>query len=135
MTSAAVRARVLQSATVLTVRRVSGGRLARAYRTVPTDTTDSLWTNSDSVRCTHAVPSSLLSSVLYLLHLRKRKFQNYRNFVTRIACTLISCYCAFSALTLLVGRQEGHPACKKQSGGVLAWLSVWSKVQTCIWPS
>ena len=30
---------------------------------------------------------------------------------------------AFSALTLLVGRQEGHPACKKQSGGVLAWLS------------
>jgi len=39
---------------------------------------------------------------------------------------------AFSALTLLVGRQEGHPACKKRSGGVLAWLSVWSKVQTCI---
>jgi len=31
---------------------------------------------------------------------------------------------AFSALTLLVGRQEGHPACKKLSGGVLAWLSV-----------
>jgi len=40
-----------------------------------------------------------------------------------------------SALTLLVGRQEGHPACKKLSGGVLAWLSVWCKVQTCIWPS
>jgi len=30
----------------------------------------------------------------------------------------------FSALTLLVGQQEGHPACKKLSGGVLAWLSV-----------
>jgi len=42
---------------------------------------------------------------------------------------------AFSALTLLVGWQEGHPAYKKQSGGVLAWLSVWSEVQTCIWPS
>jgi len=27
---------------------------------------------------------------------------------------------AFSALMLLVGRQEGHPACKKMSGGVLA---------------
>ena len=40
-----------------------------------------------------------------------------------------------SALTLLVGRQEGHPAFKKLSGGVLAWLSVWSEVQTCIWPS
>jgi len=26
---------------------------------------------------------------------------------------------AFSALTLLVGRQEGHPACKKLSGGVI----------------
>ena len=41
----------------------------------------------------------------------------------------------FSALTLLVGWQEGHPACKKPSGGVLAWLSVWSEVQTCMWPS
>ena len=40
----------------------------------------------------------------------------------------------FSALTLLVGRQKGHPACKKLSGGVLAWLPVWSEVQTSIWP-
>ena len=39
---------------------------------------------------------------------------------------------AFSALTLLVEPQEGHPACTKLSGGVLAWLSVWSEVQTCI---
>ena len=44
-------------------------------------------------------------------------------------------YSAFSALTLLVGRQEGHPACKKLSGEVLVWLSVWNKVQTCIWSS
>jgi len=42
---------------------------------------------------------------------------------------------AFSALMLLVGRQEGHLTCKKLSGGVLVWLSVWSEVQTCIWPS
>ena len=42
---------------------------------------------------------------------------------------------AFSALTLLVWQQEGHPACKQLSGGLLAWLSVWSEVQTCIWPS
>jgi len=42
---------------------------------------------------------------------------------------------AFNALMLLVGLQEGHPACKKLSGGVLVWLSVWSEVQTCIWPS
>jgi len=39
---------------------------------------------------------------------------------------------AFSALTLLVRQQKGHPACKKLSGEVLAWLSVWSEVQTCI---
>jgi len=37
---------------------------------------------------------------------------------------------AFSALTLLVGQQEGHPAGKKLSGGVLAWLSVCSEVHT-----
>ena len=42
---------------------------------------------------------------------------------------------AFSALTLLVGWQEEQPACKKLSGGVLTWLSVWSEVQTCIRPS
>jgi len=47
-------------------------------------------------------------------------------------CSQIS---AFSALTLLVGRQEWHPVCKKLSGRVLAWLSVCSDVQTCIWPS
>jgi len=35
---------------------------------------------------------------------------------------IVSTYFAFSALTLLVGRQEGHPACKKLwSGVVLAW--------------
>jgi len=45
------------------------------------------------------------------------------------------CMTAFSALTLLVGRQEGHPACKKLSSGVLAWLYVWSEVQNCLWPS
>jgi len=39
---------------------------------------------------------------------------------------------AFSALTLLVGQQEGHPACKKLSGGVLAWLSFWSEAHTCV---
>jgi len=55
----------------------------------------------------------------------------------RTTCSLVysPCYCAFSALTLLVGRQEGHPASKKLSGGLLALLSVWSEVQTCIWPS
>jgi len=49
---------------------------------------------------------------------------------------LILCFHAFSALTLLVGRQEGHPACKKLSSEAQAWLSVWIEVQmTCIWLS
>ena len=41
----------------------------------------------------------------------------------------------FYVSTLLVGQQEGRPACKRLSGGVLAWLSVGCEVQTCIWPS
>ena len=58
---------------------------------------------------------------------------NWRSIV--IGHTKLTTHFAFSALTLLVGRQEGHPACKKLSGGVLALLSVWSEVQTCICPS
>jgi len=57
-----------------------------------------------------------------------------RNYVTVTLCiryisfiSITITITAFSALTLLVGRQEGHPACKKLSGGMLALLSVWSK--------
>jgi len=47
----------------------------------------------------------------------------------------ISCYylvSTFSALTLLVGWQEGHLACKKQwwGAGVVVYLK-----QACIWPT
>ena len=38
-------------------------------------------------------------------------------------CSLCMFIGSFSALTLLVGRQEGHPACKKLSGGVLVGLT------------
>ena len=54
-------------------------------------------------------------------------------------CSVITCLifavllAAFSALTLLVGRQEGPV--EKLSCWVLASLSVWSEVQTCIRPS
>jgi len=38
---------------------------------------------------------------------------------------LITCYYyAFSDLMLLLRWEEGHPACKKLSDDVLAWLSV-----------
>ena len=66
---------------------------------------------------------------IYFTNLPTKLLPN--NFFTNIFVSLV----AFSALTLLVGRQEGHPACKKLSGGLLAWLSVWSEMQTCIWPS
>jgi len=68
-----------------------------------------------------------LSAIIYL--------RNYTSDLHQIFVHITYGRNAFSALTLLVGRQEGHPACKKLSGGVMAWLSVWSKVQTCIWPS
>jgi len=45
------------------------------------------------------------------------------------------CILAFSALTLLVERQEGHQACKKTDWWDAGVLSDWSEVQTCIWPS
>ena len=44
-------------------------------------------------------------------------------------CFSLQC---FDAVDWAAGRAS---ACKKLSGGVLAWLSVWSEVQTCIWPS
>ena len=34
-----------------------------------------------------------------------------------------------------LGSRKGIWLIKKLSGGMLAWLSVWSEVQTCIWPS
>ena len=34
-----------------------------------------------------------------------------------------------------LGGRKGIRPVKKLSGGVLAWLSVWSELQTCIWPS
>ena len=34
-----------------------------------------------------------------------------------------------------LGGRKGIQPVKKLSGGVLAWLSVWSEVLTCIWPS
>jgi len=70
----------------------------------------------------------------------KYKLNHHSNFVTNIKiCKQSKHYgalIAFSALTLLVRWQEGHPDCKKLSGEVLAWLSVWCKVQMiCMWSS
>ena len=42
---------------------------------------------------------------------------------------------ALSALMLLVGQQEGHPVCKKLSGGVLASLSVGARCRLAYGPA
>ena len=55
--------------------------------------------------------------------------------VKRVCVCVFLSTLVFSSLTLLVGWQEGHPAGKNLIGGVVAWSSVWSEVQTCIWPS
>ena len=44
-------------------------------------------------------------------------------------------FLTFSALMLLVGWQKGHPVCKKLSGGVPAWLSVWSECRLAYGPA
>ena len=64
--------------------------------------------------------------------MRTKILQNSPTHFNVYFCAFLVRSVAFSALTLLFGWQEGHPACKKLSGGVLAWLSVSSEVQTCI---
>ena len=71
--------------------------------------------------------------VLYSrLHVFFAVFFNYLHMLHILpwpVCTLVSVLLlliysvlAFSALTLLVGRQEGHPACKKLSAGMVICL-------------
>ena len=74
------------------------------------------------------------SVVLGLVFPYQAKRFGWRNIRNDLFCVEWELKC-LSALALLVEQQEGHPVCKKLSRGVLAWLSVWSKVQTCIWPS
>ena len=51
----------------------------------------------------------------------------------------VSLTCNFFIPSMLwccwLGSRKGIRPVKKLSSGVLAWLSVWSEVQTCIWPS
>ena len=54
----------------------------------------------------------LHGDILMMSHVFSQLILQFCNFVS-----------AFSALMLLVGRQEGRPACGKLSGGVLPWLS------------
>ena len=44
-------------------------------------------------------------------------------------------FCLPVEIKCWLGDRKGIRPVKTLSGGVLAWLSVWSEVQTCIWPS
>ena len=48
-----------------------------------------------------------------------------------LICGLLSLFFFMQVMAFRL-HQEGHPACKKLNGGVLAWLSAWSEVQSCI---
>jgi len=73
--------------------------------------------------------SSSRSSKVIDLGVNRKPICDFRRICKTIVVTV------FSALTLLVGRQEGHPACKELCGGMLSGLCVWVKVQICIWYS
>ena len=61
------------------------------------------------------VDNELHISVANIYHIIGSASALFVRFVFHVTSSI-----AFSALTLLVGRQEGHPACKKLSDGVLA---------------
>ena len=63
--------------------------------------------------------------VLYLLIC----FQRVQVYAIWTLYLFLHCFC-FDAVGWVV--QEGHLTCKKLRGEVLAWLSVWSKVQSCV---
>jgi len=58
------------------------------------------------------------------------------NIYKALADTCLQCFClqCCDAVGWAAGRASGLYV-KKLSDGVLAWLSDWSEVQTCVWPS
>jgi len=72
-----------------------------------------------------------LSCLLFILSSHRGR-NMHTSSAPLIANGVISDY-YFSACAL--GGRESVLPVKKLSSGVLAWLSVWSEVQTCIWPS
>jgi len=67
-------------------------------------------------------------SPLIALNVNMTRYQAHAMLPLLVSCLCLQCFDA-------VGWQEGHPARKKLSGGMLVWLCVWVKVQICIWPS
>ena len=69
--------------------------------------------------------------MVQLMSLHPRTASSLASFKSRLVLLLL--------LSVLwrcwLGGRKGIRPVKKLSGGVLVWWSVWSKVQTCMWPS
>ena len=72
--------------------------------------------------------SNVLADILLLGRITSSVSGNLRVILLPfyVQCSGLKC---FDAVGWAAGRASGR---KKLSGGVLAWLSVWSEVQTCI---
>jgi len=71
----------------------------------------------------------------YQMHMEFVSFDNYRYLDISWRLYTDTVFMPSVIWRCWLGQQEGHPACKKLSGGMLAWLSVWGEEQFCIWPS
>ena len=81
---------------------------------------------SKPVKCQCCSFTVTKSSILFRVLCQRFRFYHFhsvwngasKRISTELVCAVVyTLVYAFSALTLLVGWQEGHPACKKQSGG------------------
>ena len=105
------------------------------------------------------VPLSLYAGVCHLPHIRENTRPEWERIPPHLYCIrsmvlfyrIIYILCLWCTEPLLdfygclcgslpsvlwccwLGGRKGIWLVKTQSGGVLAWLSVWSEVQTCIW--
>ena len=90
----------------------------------------SLWNiyHSTTAYCflTHPVLRATFPSTVTLITSRWRILSKYRR--AGLLSLPAACSYLFYMLSTVIN-------CMVVSGGVLAWLSVWSEVQTCIWPS
>ena len=76
--------------------------------------------------------------VMMFVWLLQRSQFTLRGTVTWSNCLIFLCMHAKMPSVLWrcrLGGRKGIQPVKNLSGGVLAWLSVWSEMQTCIWPS
>ena len=91
------------------------------------------WTNSNtSVTCN--TPKQLYITLNYILT------KNCQTLAHAVIWQRFKTHCRPDFLPSVLwhcwlGDRKGIWPVKKLSSGVLAWLSVWSEVQTCIWPS